>query len=563
MRDKGEIFEILSEIDGQPFAEYAKLTGDFDFGRFILRAGHLSPSADDGASVFVVRVPQSVAGFPSTLYNTPVRRTALEDLLLRKLAVFSEHLGAYDSEGIARRRISVTAPGTHILPRSAILIGEEFIEARVDLDLPSRDGAVAGGSAQELFFDDLPGLVADALLYCNLDEAEVSRFVDVMEDADQVRQVLATRGWIGFVPEGVTASVGVDGAGPVLQLPEKLVGQVDVPNAGVVTGMGIPAGVTVVLGGPYSGRIEFMQALAGGIYNMAPGGDGKQIITTADAVYVAGEGGRPVQRVDVSPFLKSAGGEGDVRAYCSAGADTYAGQAAATMEALEVGARALLFDESDSCASFLARDERMSQLLAEDGLLITPLAMRARQMSDELGVSIVVGGNTVAASLIPIADTVLRIENGRIEDVTEEAKELGLPLPHAGGADFSSVVERSRWVMPGSIDASMGRDDAYILATDGLLLFGRTAIELSAVHQIADDSQAETIGLIMHYAKDRYLSEPRSLRELLDLVDRDLSREGLECVTRELRGDLARPRRYEIAAAFNRLPSARMTRPAE
>jgi hypothetical protein len=52
------------------------------------------------------------------------------------------------------------------------------------------------------------------------------------------------------------------------------------------------------------------------------------------------------------------------------------------------------------------------------------------------------------------------------------------------------------------------------------------------------------------------------MRELLDLVERDLSMEGIEQVTREVRGDLARPRRYEIAAALNRLPSLRIARAA-
>ena len=47
------------------------------------------------------------------------------------------------------------------------------------------------------------------------------------------------------------------------------------------------------------------------------------------------------------------------------------------------------------------------------------------------------------------------------------------------------------------------------------------------------------------------------------LIDRDLSTEGLESLTRDLRGDLARPRRYEIAAALNRLDSLRIKRAAE
>ncbi len=78
------------------------------------------------------------------------------------------------------------------------------------------------------------------------------------------------------------------------------------------------------------------------------------------------------------------------------------------------------------------------------------------------------------------------------------------------------------------------------------------------MHQIADIYQTLTIGRILYYAKLRYLDEPRPIREVLDLIDRDLSTEGLESLTRDLRGDLARPRRYEIAAALNRLQTLRI-----
>lgn len=45
-------------------------------------------------------------------------------------------------------------------------------------------------------------MVNASLIYCNLDEREVEQFVDLMEDADAVRQALPTRGMISFVAEG-------------------------------------------------------------------------------------------------------------------------------------------------------------------------------------------------------------------------------------------------------------------------------------------------------------------------------------------------------------------------
>ena len=47
---------------------------------------------------------------------------------------------------------------------------------------------------------------------------------------------------------------------------------------------------------------------------------------------------------------------------------------------------------------------------------MNPLALRARQIVDELGISIVVGGAATVSEFIPVADTVLSIENHRVTD---------------------------------------------------------------------------------------------------------------------------------------------------
>ena len=123
------------------------------------------------------------------------------------------------------------------------------------------------------------------------------------------------------------------------------------------------------------------------------------------------------------------------------------------------------------------------------------------------------------------------------------------------------MVERGRSIVPSSIDPSAGRSDFFIEADDiHTLRFGRDKIDLSSVEQLADVDQTRTIGRILYYAKTRYMEEVRPIREILDALDQDLSSEGLETLTRTLQGDLARPRRYEIAAALNRLPSLRIAR---
>ena len=77
MRDKKEFYSILQGVDGRSYGEYARIVGDFDFARYVLKISQIQPEGTD--TLFVVRVPQIIAAFPPHTFNSPVRRTALED----------------------------------------------------------------------------------------------------------------------------------------------------------------------------------------------------------------------------------------------------------------------------------------------------------------------------------------------------------------------------------------------------------------------------------------------------------------------------------------------------
>jgi len=568
MRDKKEFHSILTQIAGGLFKEYGRLAGDFDFNRYVLKIHFIQDSTDAGPTLFVVRVPQFISEFPERLFSNAVRRTALEDLLIRKIAESIEGMARFNGVGVARRRFQNSRLGQKILPRSSVIITEEYVEARLYCVLPREGEVIPGDAVYELFFDDLPVIVNTALIYSNLDGAEVDRTVGMMEDADAVRQMLPTQGLIGFIGEGTLLSrkAGTDlpdlNRNIRLKVDASARLDVDVPNMRRLSGASIPAGITVILGDSYSGRIELMSALASGIYNHVAGDGRETAITVPDAVAIRAEPGRSVARVNISAFISSESCGCSPEACSTDSADACLSQAAATVEALQVGARVLLFDESSSCSAFLCADQRVAPLLGGRSGMI-PLAARARQFADELGVSIVVGGETGVAEFIPVADKVLRISGGVLADITKEARAAVKAEPlRAKPVSVAGLAEQDRWIVPSSIDPTAGRDDSFIKAPDvHTLCFGRSTIDLSAVTQLADSQQTETIGHILYYAKLRYMDETHPMREILDLVDRDLSTEGLECLARELRGDLARPRRYEIAAALNRLSTLRIQNP--
>ena len=579
MKDKKEFYTLLSELDGQPFAEYQQMVGDFDFARYVIKCAKIDLEGDDALTpVFTIRIPQTVAEIPEYLFDSPVRRTAMEDLLLRKLSANIERIANYDHNGIARRHILVASPNQKILPRNALTLTKEYIEVRLEVALPVQnvivDGeptaSVAGELAQQIFFEDLPEVVGNSLLYCNIDTEEADRFVNNMEDTDRLRQHLGASGQVSFVADGalVTRVTGEDEPDyerlAPIEIDESLLEEVEVPHAGSVRGLGIPNGLTLILGESNSGRVDLMDAISQGIYNHIPGDGREQVVTVADAVNIRSEVGRSIQQVDISAFAIDLADGGNPASYTTKSAGSFTSQAASTVEALEAGARVLLFDEHSSSSTFLSSDTRVASLLGESSR--NTLAARARQMVDELGISLIVAGSSLVAEFIPIADKILKVENFKVVDITDEAKALDI-VPSTvvdSSVNLASMLSRSRWVMPSSIDPSIGREDLVIEVDDAdYLQFGRSIIELEAIKQIADADQARAIGYVLYYAKLRYMDEGYPIREILDLVDRDLSNEGLNALARDLRGDLARPRRYEVAAALNRLPAFRVSHVTE
>ncbi len=556
MKDKREFLSVLRAIHGLPAAEYGRLVGDYDFARFVIhlrRAPQILRGEVEG--VIVVHVPQIIAGFPSHLMSTPMRRTALEDYLGRRL-----------SDAVARRRFTssgASAPaillppmGCQVLPRSLIVAAPDYVEARMTVRLPLRDGMVDSDVAEHAFFHELPVLVNDALIHCYLDGEDLEAFVNLMEDTDHARRQLSRRGLVALIGEGSRP----DPTAPPLALPTTGLTELDVPNAGTLRGLGVPTGITLIIGDPHSGRQALIAAIAEGAYNHIPGDGRERIVSIPDIVRVDADPGRPVRQVDLSPFGDAAGTP--ARPFSSDHAAPTESQMAGVIEAILAGAQALVVDEASSDPAFLAGDVRLGGLRPTAPPTFLSLANCAREIANDLRVSLVIGAFAHAREFLGIADTVFFLENGAIRDVTADARSLGRENPMNGPLPpLPSPTQKSRWIIPSSIDPSLGAEEAVITAPDPhTLQFGRYRVDLSGVPQLVDIAQVNAIGLLLYHARLRHLDEPRTVTELLDLLEDDLASEGLDMLSRDLRGDLARPRRYEIAAALNRLPSLRLLR---
>ncbi|MEL7223562.1 MAG: ATPase, partial [Cyanobacteria bacterium J06576_12] len=95
--------------------------------------------------------------------------------------------------------------------------------------------------------------------------------------------------------------------------------------------------------------------------------------------------------------------------------------------------------------------------------------------------------------------------------------------------------------------------------SDGLML-GYENIDLRAIEQIVEVHQVRAIAQAIIYADRYYFEQARPLSDVLDYIMADIQRGGLDVLTEEdsqfgkrLMGDLASFRRFELAAAINRL----------
>ncbi len=570
MKDKKEFFKLLEEIDGKPIEEFLKIVGDYDFTRYVIKCHPFNIIGDDVKPVFSLRIPQTISEIPEFLFDNSIRKTALEDYLLRVFSNSIDRIAEFDFNGIARKNINVSSPNQKILPRNALTVTREFIEVRFEIELPTQQIlieddiylAVDGGRMKDLFFEDLMESVGESLLFCNMNKEEAESFVNNMEDANAIRDYLLSSNQVAFLENGSLIKRDLLSDLPdyissiPLEIDENISQTVSTPHTGDINGLVIPKGLTVIVGSSAEGRNDLKDTISQGIYNHIPGDGREHCVTVSDAVEICSEPGRSIQNVDLSHFIKN---NVAYESFSSKAANAFESQAASLVESLEAGSRVLLFDEENSSSSFLTSDSRLSNIQSNQSL--SSLSALARRLVDDLGISIIVSGSNLIAEFLPIADQVYKIENFKVSNLIEEIKILDItPNTTDLSQDLSSILGISRNIMPSSIDPSSKYDDVHIdVDNDEFLHFGRSIIDTNFNNQICSSDQVRTIGMILYYAKLRYMDEGYSLKEILDLIDRDLSNEGLNILVRNVCGNLARPRRHEVAALINRLPAFRVS----
>jgi predicted ABC-class ATPase len=554
--DAGALRATLHDLDNAGYGGYKRLRGSWEMEGFRLTVDRVQADPFAPPSRLEVAVPADVAGLPAELLASRVRRRALEDYLIRAA-----------DEALDDPAFAVDAGSQEVIERSACDLDEAGrVVLRFGVGLPANGRKIKGRQAARLLCDDLPDAVHTALRWDALDGDDARDFVACVEDQVQLRAALDDHGLVAFVADGAVLPrrSGVDDrplatAGTLpFTSPESLRTEITLDNAGEVTGMGVPAGVTLVAGGGYHGKSTLLRALERGVYDHIPD-DGRELVATrADAAKIRAEDGRRVERVDISGFVGDLPTGDHTTDFSSDNASGSTSQAANIAEALEVGAGVLLIDEDTAATNLMIRDLRMQQLVAKEAEPLTPFVDLIRPLHREHEVStvLVVGG---AGDYFTVADQVVLMEAFRPFEVTEQARKVAADQPGRNQEADHFPAVRHRTVDPWSVDAS--HKGKRKLRSRGLeaLQFGSETIDLSGLGQLVDQSQVTGVGLSLARLVDAgYLDGAATVAEALDALDEELAEGGVTALRGGHPGDVALPRFLEIAAALNRLRSLRV-----
>lgn len=554
MAPRDDLAGTLRSLDGASYGRYKSLSGAWSVAGTGLEV--LRVQADPFAPPSRVRLTVSDAGIPADLYATADRRRALASFLLRGLR-----------RALRDSPVHVDAGGPEVLERSAGTVREDgVVVVEVGVPFPGPKRRILGREAAGLLGETLPAAARDALCWDTVDQRAARAFVETVEDAVALRAALVGRGLVAFVADGAVLPrrSGVDdrpleGATPFAGPPEREV-VLEAPNAGSVRGLGVPEGVTLIVGGGYHGKSTLLRALEAGVYDHVPGDGREQVVTRPDAVKLRAEDGRAVIHDDVSAFVAHLPSGEATDDFSTTNASGSTSQAASTVEAVEAGADVLLIDEDTSATNMMIRDARMQQLIATEPLV--PFVERVRPLYAEHGVStvLVMGGS---GDYLGVADTVIMMDAYRASDVTARAHEIAASGPSRAVEHTGFPAVTPRVVDPASLDPTAKGKPRVTARGRDRLTFGDDDIDLGAVEQITDRSQVAGIGRALallgsHHEHGGVLDGTITLAEGLDLLDAELDRRGLEALLDGRSEDIARPRRHEVAAALNRLRSLRL-----
>lgn len=576
MKNSEELRQQLRSINRKSYPAYKGLKGLYHFGNYILSIDHVQGDPFASPSHVSIQISHRDAGFPVEYYKDTLTRTTLCDYLTRQ---FEKQVSQYSfrAKGSGKSGLlTVSHCGQEILSRTACEITEKGITARFFVGFPANGRTINATELEKIFFDFLPVCIQKSFFYSSLNAKELQNYIELAEDQEFIRQTLPAKNLCAFIADGsiLPRESGISSrpmkASVPFTSPDSLRISINLPHKGKITGMGIPKGITLIVGGGYHGKSTLLNALELGVYNHIPGDGREYVITDATAVKLRSEDGRFIKDVDISMFINDLPNKKDTHCFSTLDASGSTSQAAGIVESMEAGSHLFLLDEDTSATNFMVRDTFMQQVIQREKEPITPFLERAEDLYKKAGIStILVAGSSGA--FFHIADTIIQMDNYVPKDITASVKKLcsQYPLPAVSVTDFqlphshrimSRPAESSKHLRHNSrgnhSDSGAAKPERLktrISGTDGFSL-GRQEIDLRYTEQLIDAEQTAALGLLLKYAVEHLADGRRTLPEIVQFLWKNLSLHGLSFFTenQKISCGYATPRIQEIYACLNR-----------
>lgn len=576
MKNSEELRQQLRSINRKSYPAYKGLKGLYHFGNYILSIDHVQGDPFASPSHVSIQISHRDAGFPVEYYKDTLTGTTLCDYLTRQ---FEKQVSQYSfrAKGSGKSGLlTVSHCGQEILSRTACEITEKGITARFFVGFPANGRTINATELEKIFFDFLPVCIQKSFFYSSLNAKELQNYIELAEDQEFIRQKLPAKNLCAFIADGsiLPRESGISSrpmkASVPFTSPDSLRISINLPHKGKITGMGIPKGITLIVGGGYHGKSTLLNALELGVYNHIPGDGREYVITDATAVKLRSEDGRFIKDVDISMFINDLPNKKDTHCFSTLDASGSTSQAAGIVESMEAGSHLFLLDEDTSATNFMVRDTFMQQVIQREKEPITPFLERAEDLYKKAGIStILVAGSSGA--FFHIADTIIQMDNYVPKDITASVKKLcsQYPLPAVSVTDFqlphshrimSRPAESSKHLRHNSrgnhSDSGAAKPERLktrISGTDGFSL-GRQEIDLRYTEQLIDAEQTAALGLLLKYAVEHLADGRRTLPEIVQFLWKNLSLHGLSFFTenQKISCGYATPRIQEIYACLNR-----------
>ena len=560
MKNYKELEKILFSMDGKSYSAYKSLKGEYKFPKYVLAIDHIQSDPYAPPSRMRIIMDRKISRIPYELTDTKEKNIAVSDFLTRNFYKEIQKNGNDSSGTGGSGRIFIDRCGQEILERTSVLIKENKIEVRFEMGMPARGRRIMGKAAQKIIFEQLPKIVEKSIIYDNLKKEALKEQIVLVLDQEYIRKILKEKGLVTFVANDsiLPRENGISDK-PMknavkFKSPEKFEITLNLPSGKEVSGMGIPKGITLIVGGGYHGKSTLLAALERGIYNHVAQDGREFIISETDAVKIRAEDGRNVEKVNISGFINNLPGNKDTRIFSTENASGSTSQAANVAEALEYGTSLLLIDEDTSATNFMIRDGRMQKLVAKEKEPITPFIDRVKELYDNFGVStiLIVGGS---GDYFDVANHVIMMDEYVPKDVTEKAKEIANSDENkrefSPNDKFQGITQRiplkKSFSQSGKLDKTKAKGKYSIL-------YGKELIDISGLEQLVDDSQTNCIAVMIDYFKNKVLDEKLTLSQAADRIYEKIQKEGLDSISSYTGhpGNLALPRKQEFCGAVNR-----------